>query len=103
MKIKQVPKAPIQIQRDKLLLQVEGLQRSLTEKNQTITLLQADLDSKTQVITQKDQTITTLQTEINLKNQTITEKEHIIDEIRTELFELQNDVVVIGEEALEGA
>lgn len=103
MKVKQLPKAPIQIQRDKLLAQVEGLQKSLAEKNQTITTLQAEVNSKTQIITQKDKTIATLQTDINSKNQVISEKEHVIDEIRSELFELQNDVVVVGEESLEGA
>ena len=103
MKVKQLPKAPIQIQRDKLLAQVEGLQKSLNEKNQTITTLQAELNSKNQVIAQKDNAIATLQTEISSKDQAIFEKEHVIDEIRNELFELQNDVVVIGEESLEGA
>jgi hypothetical protein len=66
MKVKELPKAPIQIQRDELLAKVAELKRT-SRKSHTIITLQAELNSKSEVITNKDNTIANLQAELNVK------------------------------------
>lgn len=85
MKVKELPKAPIQIQRDELLAKVAELKKELAEKNHTIVTLESELNLKTQTITQKDNTIVTLQSELNLKSQTIIQKDNTINGLQVEL------------------
>lgn len=122
MKMKELPKAPIQIQRDELLTKVAELKKELLEKNNLIVALESELNLKTQTITQKDNTINNIQTELNLKNHVITEKQNIItnleaklvlngeaisqkdhdiEKLKHELFELENDVIILGNSDIE--
>ena len=117
MKMKELPKAPIQIQRDELLAKVTELKEELTKKNNLIATLESELNLKTQAITQKDNIINNFQIELNLKNQAINEKQNIItnleatlvlnneaiiqknhdvEELKHKLFALENDVVLLG-------
>jgi hypothetical protein len=101
MKMKELPKAPIQIQRDELLTKIAELKKEIAEKSHTIITLQAELKSKSEVITNKDITIANLQATSILNSEAIAQKEHDIEELRNQLFELQNDVIIIGNDAIE--
>lgn len=122
MKMKELPKAPIQIQRDELLTKVAELKKELAEKSNLIVTLESELNVKAQSLVQKDNTINNLQTELNLKNQAITEKQNIItnleatlvlngeaitqkdhdiEKLKHELFELENDVIILGNSDIE--
>ena len=50
MKMKELPKAPIQIQRDELLAKVAELKKELAEKSNLIVTLESELNLKTQTI-----------------------------------------------------
>lgn len=92
MKVKELPKAPIQIQRDELIAKVAELKAELAAKNSSITALQAELASKSKIITDKDNTITNLKAELNTKGELIKQKEGIILEKQNIIIKKDEDI-----------
>jgi chromosome segregation ATPase len=95
-------KAPIQIQRDNLLVQVGELQKILAEKEVAIKSLQTELFANKQIVeetqislTEKDATIRILQDELNLNKQVISEKNQLllqIEEMQKSLTEKDSNI-----------
>lgn len=108
MKLKELPKAPIQIQRDNLLIEVEQLKTALLQKDNiiatksnTVTELQNRLkvqsDLATATSTQLANTQQTLNSKIlecNTLNERIATKDLIISEKQNTITQLQNQITV---------
>ena len=108
MKLKELPKAPIQIQRDNLLIEVEQLKTALLQrdniiatKSNTVTELQNRLkvqsDLATATSTQLANTQQTLNSKIlecNTLNERIAAKDLIISEKQNTITQLQNQIAV---------
>lgn len=106
MKLKELPKAPIQIQRDNLLAEVEQLRTALLQKdniiaskNNTITGLQNQLSVQTHLLAQSstslantEQTLNSRISECNTLNERLTAKDLIISEKQNTITQLQNQI-----------
>ena len=106
MKLKELPKAPIQIQRDNLLIEVEQLRTALLQKdniifskNNTITGLQNQLSVQTNLLAQSstslantEQTLNSRISECNTLNERIAAKDLIISEKQNTITQLQNQI-----------
>ena len=116
MKKQELPKAPIQIQRDELIAKVASLQELLASKEKEVVTLQAELQLKSNSLIQKDGTIGNLQNELATKNKTITQNQETISQLEAnltkknsdfsalenKLYLLENDVVILGDSGIEG-
>lgn len=108
MKLKELPKAPIQIQRDNLLIEVEQLRTALLQKdniiaskNNTITELQNQLSVQTNLtarnstsLVNTEQTLNSRILECNTLNERIVAKDLIITEKQNTITQLQNQIAV---------
>ena len=106
MKLKELPKAPIQIQRDNLLIEVEQLRTALLQKdniiasrNNTITKLQNQLSVQTNLtdrnrtnLVNTEQTLNSRILECNTLNERIVAKDLIITEKQNTITQLQNQI-----------
>jgi len=106
MKLKELPKAPIQIQRDNLLIEIEQLKAALLQKdniiaskNNTITELQNQLSIQTNLLAQSstslvntEQTLNSRISECNTLNERIVTKDLIISEKQNTITQLQNQI-----------
>ena len=106
MKLKELPKAPIQIQRDNLLAEVEQLRTALLQKdniiaskNNTITELQNQLSIQTNLLAQSstslantEQILNSRILECNTLNERIVTKDLIISEKQNTITQLQNQI-----------
>lgn len=106
MKLKELPKTPIQIQRDNLLIEVEQLKTALLQKDNiiasksnTITELQNQLSVQTNLLAQNstslvntEQTLNSRISECNTLNERITAKDLIISEKQNTITQLQNQI-----------
>jgi len=108
MKMKELPKAPIQIQRDNLLIEVEQLRTALLQKdniiasrNSAITELQNQLSVQTNLtarnstsLVNTEQTLNARILECNTLNERIVAKDLIITEKQNAITQLQNQITV---------
>lgn len=108
MKLKELPKAPIQIQRDNLLAEVEQLKTALLQKDNiiatksnTVTELQnrlkvqSDLATATSMqLANTQQTLNSKILECNTLNERIAAKDLIISEKQNTITQLQNQIAV---------
>lgn len=108
MKLKELPKAPIQIQRDNLLAEVEQLRTALLQKdniiaskNNTITELQNQLSVQTNLLAQSstslintEQTLNSRILECNTLNERIVAKDLIISEKQNAITQLQDQIAL---------
>lgn len=107
MKLKELPKAPIQIQRDNLLIEVEQLKAALLQKDNmissqasTITSLQTQLSVQTNLVAKNntnllstEQTLNSRILECNTLNERIAAKDLIISEKQNAITQLQDQIV----------
>lgn len=108
MKLKELPKAPIQIQRDNLLIEVEQLKTALlqkdniiTSKSNTITELQNQLSIQSNLVTRNSAGLATTEQALNSKilecntlDKRIAAKDLIISEKQNTITQLQSQIVV---------
>lgn len=108
MKLKELPKTPIQIQRDNLLIEVEQLRTALLQKdniiaskNNTITELQNQLSVQTNLLAQSstslintEQTLNSRILECNTLNERIVAKDLIISKKQNAITQLQDQIAL---------
>ncbi len=108
MKLKELPKAPIQIQRDNLLAEVEQLKTALLQKDNiiatksnTVTELQNRLKVQNDLVTatgtqlaNTQQTLNSKILECNTLNERIAAKDLIISEKQNTITQLQNQIAI---------
>jgi len=97
MKLKELPKAPIQIQRDNLLIEVEQLKAALLQKDNIIAFKNnavTELQNQLSVQTNLQQTLNSRILECNTLNERIIAKDLIITEKQSTITQLQNQIAI---------